>query len=194
MSDIQSSEVDRLLSVWQYASEIPLAVLCRKHPELLAQLELKISIIRHIQRLAPPPVSSDNIFTLSVDDTTISPAEQSTVPPVLLFGESIDCYRLVRVLGQGGMGIVWEAEDTSFSRLVALKMMLPGLLTHEKARDRFLREARAQAAVLHEHVAVIHAVGERDGVPFIVMPLLSGATLADRLLAEPGLNLTVYCA
>jgi hypothetical protein len=93
-------------------------------------------------------------------------------------------YRVLGRLGAGGMGAVYKAEDPQLRRLVALKVMLPSLAADPTSRDRFLREARAAAAVEHDHVIPIHQVGEDHGTAFLAMPLLKGETLADRLKGE----------
>ena len=94
-------------------------------------------------------------------------------------------YRVLAAIGHGGMGAVFRAEDPALRRHVALKVMLPQFATNEVAKARFLREARAQAAVEHDHVAAIHQVGEDRGVPFIALPLLKGQSLSDALKANP---------
>jgi serine/threonine protein kinase len=92
----------------------------------------------------------------------------------------------IRKLGEGGMGSVFLAEDPKLGRRVAIKTMHPGLAANPADRDRFLREARAAAAVENDHLVPIWAVGEaEDGTPFIAMPLLQGESLADRLKREP---------
>ena len=90
-------------------------------------------------------------------------------------------YRVLRMLGSGGMGIVFEAEDLQLKRHVALKAMKPALAASTSARKRFVREAQAAASVEHDHVVPIYQVGEDRGIPFIAMPLLRGETLADRM-------------
>src|SRR5262249_42183689 len=94
-------------------------------------------------------------------------------------------YRVLRVLGAGGMGIVFEAEDTQLQRRVALKAMRPAVVT-EANRERFLYEARATAAIEHEHIVTIYQVGEDCGVPFLAMKLLQGQSLEERLQDEGG--------
>jgi serine/threonine protein kinase len=90
-------------------------------------------------------------------------------------------YRLGKVLGQGGMGIVYEAEDSWLRRMSALKLMKPEYLPMECARQRFLREARAMAALKSDHVVTVYQVGEVDGIPFVAMELLAGEPLDARL-------------
>ncbi|MBX3397146.1 MAG: protein kinase [Gemmataceae bacterium] len=96
-------------------------------------------------------------------------------------------YRVLDTLGQGGMGLVYRAEDEKLRRTVALKVMLPKFAASPQAAQRFLREARLQAAVEHDHVVPIYQADEADGIPFIAMPLLKGRTLADALKATPRL-------
>lgn len=90
-------------------------------------------------------------------------------------------YRIVRQLGHGGMGEVYEAEDQQLQRLVALKVMRPEIASEEAARARFLQEARAAAALKHDHIVTIYQVGEDQGVPFLAMELLKGKSLDEWL-------------
>jgi serine/threonine protein kinase len=93
-------------------------------------------------------------------------------------------YRVNGILGAGGMGIVFHAEDVQLRRPVALKTMLPSLASLPSARERFLGEARAAASLKHDHVVTIHQVGEDGETPFLVMELLQGETLGARLQRE----------
>jgi tetratricopeptide (TPR) repeat protein len=93
-----------------------------------------------------------------------------------------DRYRVVRHLANGGMASVWEAQDELLGRAVAVKVLASHLSEDERARKRFQREARAVAGLSsHPHVVTIYDVGEHDGRSFIVMELLSGGTVADRI-------------
>src|SRR5205823_1073428 len=83
-------------------------------------------------------------------------------------------YRVLKVLGAGGMGIVFQAEDVALKRAVALKVVKPELAGNPEARERFLREARAAAALEHENVVTIFQVGEERGMPFLAMQWLKG--------------------
>jgi WD40 repeat protein len=93
-------------------------------------------------------------------------------------------YRVLKLIGAGGMGVVFQAEDPQLRRLVALKSMRPGLAASPAACQRFLREARLTGALMHDHIVPIYHVGEERGTPFLAMPLLSGETLAERLGRE----------
>jgi serine/threonine protein kinase/WD40 repeat protein len=90
-------------------------------------------------------------------------------------------YRVLRVLGQGGMGFVFHGEDTVLHRPVALKVMRPDLSEGAAAAERFLREGRAAAALKSDHVITIYQVGQANGVPYLAMEYLEGMTLEDWL-------------
>ena len=98
-------------------------------------------------------------------------------------------FRVLRPLGAGGMGLVFEAEDLALRRRIALKVMKPAFAAVPKHRQRFLREARAAAALRHDHIIEIYQVGEDNGVAFLAMPLLAGGSLADCLSRQPVLAL-----
>lgn len=95
-------------------------------------------------------------------------------------------YRILKVLGQGGMGVVFLAEDSRLGRKVAVKSLLPSVCESQHGKDRFLREARATAALEHDHIVPIFEVNEANGVPYLSMPLLKGTSLNDhcKVLAQ----------
>src|SRR5205823_6359536 len=93
-------------------------------------------------------------------------------------------YRVLKLLGRGGMGTVFHAEETDLGRPVALKVMRPELAVRAVARQRFQREARVAASLDHDHIVPVYRVGEANGVPFLAMPLLRGETLESRLRRE----------
>jgi len=103
--------------------------------------------------------------------------------------EQVGPYRILELLGRGGMGMVYRAHDPQLGRDIALKMLLPALAADAEARFRFLREARAVASLAHDHIVTIHQVGEANGLPFLVMELLSGMSLAHWL--ESGAQATL---
>jgi uncharacterized protein (TIGR03067 family) len=93
----------------------------------------------------------------------------------------LGAYEVLEVVGRGGMGVVLKAYDPSLRRIVAIKVMAVHLASSPVARKRFVREARAAAAVSHDHVVAIFAVEEHQEPPFIVMQFISGKTLQERL-------------
>jgi Tol biopolymer transport system component len=96
-------------------------------------------------------------------------------------GTRLGPYEILSVLGRGGMGEVYKARDTRLGREVAIKVLPSHLSKDPEPRLRFEREARAIAALSHPHICAIHDVGTQDGVEYLVMELLEGQTLADRL-------------
>ena len=99
--------------------------------------------------------------------------------------ESIGRYRVTRVLGQGGMGVVYAAHDDRLDRPVAIKVIRAEALADDRARERFRREARAAARVSHPHICPLYEFDEADGQPFLVMELLDGEPLSLRLTRGP---------
>lgn len=93
----------------------------------------------------------------------------------------IDTYEIGAVIGHGGTGIVFKALDKKLNRFVAIKVLEPSFASNPSARRRFEREGRAIAAVSHDHVVAIHAVDEYCGLPYIVMQLVAGKSLQQRL-------------
>jgi WD40 repeat protein len=90
-------------------------------------------------------------------------------------------YEVQALVGRGGMGVVLKAFDENLHRVVAVKVMAPQLAVSATARQRFIREARAAAAVTHDHIVTIHGVEEAGGLPYIVMQYVDGVSLQERL-------------
>jgi serine/threonine protein kinase len=121
------------------------------------------------------PLTPDDISALESIIPALRPPQSS--------GElgRLGPYRVLEILGEGGMGMVFQAEDPQLARLVALKVMKPDQELGDVARRRFLQEARAAASIQHENIVTIYQVGEDGGVPYIAMQLLRGESLEHRL-------------
>ncbi|WP_286765431.1 MULTISPECIES: serine/threonine-protein kinase [Rhodopirellula] len=98
-------------------------------------------------------------------------------------------YEIHQILGRGGMGIVMEATDTSLGRRCAVKVLAPELATSAAARKRFSREAKSAAAVVHPHVVPIQTVDEHEGLPYLVMSVVDGPSLQQRVDRDGPLSL-----
>jgi hypothetical protein len=166
---------------------------CAGEPALRAQVEHLLAAHERsghfMDRPAPERLAGDLAAGPAVDDTRTAPAAADEGEGIGFLDPSerpgsigrLGHYEVQEVVGRGGMGVVLKAFDESLHRVVAIKVMAAQLATGATARKRFAREARAAAAVTHDHVVTIHAVEDSGPLPHIVMQYVAGQSLQDRL-------------
>jgi dienelactone hydrolase/predicted Ser/Thr protein kinase len=126
------------------------------------------------------PVQAAERIVFSQTRTILRPIEE-LAPDTLLVGK----YRILKIAGRGGMGIVYEAEDTKLQRHVALKFLPPELVLSPEARERFVQEARAAAALSHPNICTIYEIHDEGEKPFIAMEYIEGQSLKAKIAKKP---------
>jgi eukaryotic-like serine/threonine-protein kinase len=102
-----------------------------------------------------------------------------------MIGKTIAHYKILEKIGEGGMGVVYRAEDTKLKRTVALKFLPPELTRDAQAKARFVQEAQAAAALDHPNICAVHEIAEAEGATYIVMPYVKGQSLKEKIATGP---------
>ena len=157
---------------------------CANDPDLRCEVETLLAQEPRVERflesrrglgdVASEPGAADD----GIQDDLVPPAVDAA-------GLFAGRYRIVRLLGRGGMGVVYQAEDLRLKRFVALKFLAGELSAHAQARTRFLREAQAAAALDDPHVCTVYEAGEDQGRAYIAVAFIDGPTLRDRIALGP---------
>ena len=155
---------------------------CQSKLETLAERGIDWSELRTYLKAEKKPLSKEEANKDSIWIGFLEPSER---PDSLgRFGR----YEILEVLGRGGTGIVMRGYDPSLDRQSAIKVLSPELAASAAARKRFSREAKSAAAVVHEHVVPIQTVDEEHGIPYLVMPVLEGRSLEERVRQQGPLD------
>ena len=146
----------------------------RQYPDIEQDIRIRIASFGRVDSLFDLVKQTDD------SDFTVQDVGNS------LIGEQIGGLKIIEIIGQGGMGIVYKAQDTRLDRFVAIKTMPAHLLEDETAQARFRREAKLLAALNHPHIAAIHDIIEtEDGVCHLVLEYVPGQTLSERMASKP---------
>ena len=149
---------------------------CRDFPELLPEVRKRWQKFRLI---------NEQVEALLPGTGTPGSGDAASLGSLAGRPPQISGYEIEAVLGRGGMGVVYKARDKRLNRPVALKMLLTGAFATAAERERFLREAEAEAGLTHPHIVQVYQVGDHDGRPYFTMEFVEGGSLAQQLRGTP---------
>ncbi|HVJ80255.1 MAG TPA: protein kinase, partial [Planctomycetia bacterium] len=158
-----SNERDVLLN--RLADEFAARKRAGEHPSLKEYCERHPALAADIRSLFPAMVELEVAKADAGPELVVSVAQ---APAISQLGD----FRLLREIGRGGMGVVYEAEQISLGRHVAIKLLPASVFLDQTKRRRFEREAKAAAKLHHSHIVPVHGFGEHDGTPYYVMQFI----------------------
>jgi formylglycine-generating enzyme required for sulfatase activity len=158
---------------WFSGNPLDLDTFCKRFPDMEDELRKEIDAFHYVAGRLDQAVRTD-------DSTPMD--EAPGVNDIEVSGEMLGDFRLIREIGRGGMGVVYEAEQVSLHRLVALKVLSPHLSLSRESAEKFQREAEAGGRQRHPGIVAVYAVGEHEGSHYLAQELVEeGNTLADRI-------------
>src|ERR1700720_441396 len=170
-SELVLELAEEFLERYRKGERPPLREYIDRHPELAAE----------IREVFPAMALMENIAL--ADEALDGEAAPSALPPAAATPKQLGGFRILREVGRGGMGIVYEAEQVSLGRHVALKVLPRNVLLDAQQKRRFEREAKAAARLHHTNIVPVFGVGEQEGLPYYVMQFIQGLGL-DLVLDE----------
>lgn len=163
--------IGRVLCEWQDAIDrgepLDLDTLIARNPDIAAELRRHFEMLQLLDRRRAPSTNASTRCSLA------------DMRPAAFVGTKLGPYKLVEFIGQGGMGFVFKAREERLHRDVAIKILRPEMADDRTALERFRREAQSVASLRHANIVTLYAIGEEDGVHFLVMEYVDGPTLAE---------------
>jgi uncharacterized RDD family membrane protein YckC len=183
---VAAAELDALLDLEPAARETALAALFRRDAGLGSDVARLLADLRSVHAERFLESGAGAVLPTLTDSSAADPMPATRRAPGLPPGTTFGGYRILSILGRGGMGVVYQAEEVESGRRLALKV-LEHRFEDESQRERFAREGRLAASIDHPHCVFVFGADEVDGVPIIAMELMQG-TLADRVAASGALT------
>src|SRR4051812_6263627 len=169
-SEVVLALAEEFIDRYRRGERPPLREYADRHPDLAAEIREVFPAMALMENIALAEESIAERARTPADDTSGSPRQ-------------LGDYRILREVGQGGMGVVYEAEQVSLGRHVALKVLTRQVVRDSKQRRRFEREAKSAARLHHTNIVPVYGVGEHEGTPYYVMQFIQGLGL-DEVIGE----------
>ncbi len=179
MSDKTSESSANYIQLTRLADEFAARYRAGQRPPLQEYIDRYPELADDIRELFPAMVEIEQVREDHREAAALGGAPPAPASALQQLGD----FRILREVGKGGMGIVYEAEQVSLGRHVALKVLPKSMLLDDRAKRRFEREAKAAARLHHTNIVPVFGVGEQDGLPYYVMQFIQGLGL-DEVLEE----------